>query len=205
MKSKNPNENKKKTVRPLVIMAWVIGIVCFFYILLSSAYDDREKTSKSNVIATSEKKQDIYIPEICASDIYMNLEKKGFKCSGLRVRKTITAGRKEAYWECKEEGAQGLYVAEVIGHFPCEILNVQATSVYYGSGSGKRFHQDYLGYMASLPYKSSKPKETSDWVKSQIGKTEKSQKIVSKIKVELTQNKNGKAKILSLQNNSFSF
>lgn len=99
-----------------------------------------------------------FIKGLAAVDVTINLEQSfGFECDGPDFEK----GRVRYYCRSSEDPAS--YV-EVYGKGPTEIENVAAFSTSFAS--------DLLSYVATLPYKGSRPTEAKEWVLAHLGDSE---------------------------------
>lgn len=114
---------------------------------------------------TEAKKEIKYLPGLLAVDVYGNLKNLDFDCSRVKV-----GSDKLLSWTCEETTNDHYYIVQIVGQDTDEIISIQATAQYYGSGDINTEVDDFLGYVASVTYADNKPAEAKAWVKQNIGK-----------------------------------
>jgi len=99
------------------------------------------------------------IAGLAAADVTINLKDKGFKCTGPTINKFAT-------WECDFMPDSGAfeYHVEVMGRTPTNIFSVDCTVLNFSTLSTEEIAGEFLGYMATLPYKDSDPTTARQWV-----------------------------------------
>jgi hypothetical protein len=103
-----------------------------------------------------------YMPGLYASDVYLNLEHRGFSCHG----PTVTKGGVD--WLCTESVGVADYQVEIFGATPGELEFVDATAVVY-NGPVNGLSKSVLGFVATLPYTGSQPQAARAWVEAHLG------------------------------------
>lgn len=100
------------------------------------------------------------IPDMIAADVYINFESKGFE-----VNKNIKSEGTEVYCELSTSNVK--YNVTVTGCTPKDIISVTATTIDY-SGNNLEAVKAFMGFVAALQYKNSKPEEARKWVEENI-------------------------------------
>lgn len=125
--------------------------------------EDTQSNKKSNFKTCIYVEGDSYvIPDLIAADIYTNLQDKGFS-----VNKNIKNEGTDIH--CYLSTPNLKYDVIVTGCSPDEIISVETTTIDY-SGNNLEGVKAFLGYMATLQYKNSKPEEARGWVEENINK-----------------------------------
>lgn len=147
----------------------IIGLFSVLFLLIShflKPSDDQIKQTKETHEIQIE---NLYIPEFCASDIYINLKQKGFKCEGPNLWKSEFQGKQIVNWICDYSDSQGSAYVNIYGHEPCNIFGISSTSQNFtAKESNLKLHQDFLGYLASIPFKNSNQQQNHNWVKKTL-------------------------------------
>ncbi len=151
----------------------------------------KEVKNESITPAKEELKKSAKIPGISAVDIYGNLENIGFSCSGPDV-----GSDRLAFWECKEETSEHLYLVEILGESPSEILTVQATALNYSTKPIDIIAKKFFGYVASVPYDNSDQVSAKNWVMENIA--QKTNKVINGVKFTIAGNE--RSRILTITN-----
>jgi hypothetical protein len=146
---------------------WYFWIIIVSIISIISSYDEPAPAISPDVKQIN-KETVKYLPKLFASDIYLNLEKKGLICQDLEVGldKLIS-------WKCEKTNGNYYYIVTIVGQDINKIISIQATAQYYGSGNIDTELDDFLAYVASVPYEDNIPTEATSWVKKNTGKNTK--------------------------------
>lgn len=106
---------------------------------------------------------DFYIiPDLIAADVYPNLDSRGFT-----INKSIKNEGTDIH--CYLSLPDVKYDVIITGCSPNELITVETTAIDY-SGNNLEKVKSFLGFMATLPYKDSKPEEARAWVEKNINK-----------------------------------
>jgi len=189
---------------------WGITLFVFFgLIVIGSLADNDNSTDQQNTSvpqqqenkaavenepitpAKEEPKKSATIPGISAVDVYGNLKNIGFSCSGPDVGSDGLA-----FWECKEETSEHMYLVEILGEGPSEILTVQATALNYSTKSTDIVAKDFFGYVASVPYDNSDQVSAKNWVIENIA--QKTNKVINGVRFTVAGNE--RSRILTIAN-----
>lgn len=100
------------------------------------------------------------IPDMIAADIYINFEERGFK-----VNKSIKNEGTDIH--CNLSTPEVEYDVIITGCTPNKIISIEAMTIDY-SGNNLESVKAFIGYVATLQYKNSKPEEARQWVEENI-------------------------------------
>lgn len=99
-----------------------------------------------------------------AVDVYGNLEDQGLGCRGPIMGVSL------AHWQCEgTDGLSQLHV-EISGESATQITSVEADVT--SPSKNDVLAADFLGYVATIPYRGSRPHEAQSWVESKIGEVD---------------------------------
>jgi hypothetical protein len=105
------------------------------------------------------------IPGLAPQDVYLNLEDRGFKCS----EPELMGPDNEVRWTCEKQVAQGEYLVEINSSDANSVRLVKAWVISRDSGRADPLAQDFLGYVATVPYEGAQPEEAKAWVERNVG------------------------------------
>ena len=101
-----------------------------------------------------------FIQGLTRVDVTINLERRGFQCSGQQFMRNRVA------WVCRSAALDGSYefTVDIQGASSTQIDFVNAIALNYGSRPTEQVAVDFLGYIASVPYEGSRPAEARQWL-----------------------------------------
>jgi hypothetical protein len=105
------------------------------------------------------------IPGLTPQDVYLNLENKGFKCSEPK----LMGHQNEVRWTCEKQEAQGEYLIKIDSSDANSVRLVKARVISQDPARADALAQDFLGYVARVPYEGAQPEEAKAWVKQNVG------------------------------------
>jgi outer membrane biosynthesis protein TonB len=105
------------------------------------------------------------IPGLTPQDVYLNLENRGFECS----EPELTGSGDQVRWTCKKQEAKGEYLVEISSKDANSVRLVEAKVVSNDPARADALAQDFLGYVARVPYEGAQPKEAKGWVERNVG------------------------------------
>jgi outer membrane biosynthesis protein TonB len=105
------------------------------------------------------------IPGLTPQDIYLNLENRGFKCS----EPELMGPEDEVRWTCERQEAQGEYSVEIRSKDANSVRLLKAKVVSNDPARADALAQDFLGYVARVPYEGAQPEEAKGWVERNVG------------------------------------
>ncbi len=205
------NMTMEKIQKPWYKKWWAIILFVFLGLIIISLLTDNDNLSnKQNTSAPQKQEEQVEvknesitpvkeelkkiatIPGVSAVDIYGNLNNIGFSCSGPNVG----SNNGLASWECKEETSEYMYLVEILGEGPSEILTVQATALNYSGKSTDIVAKDFLGYIASIPYDNSDQVYAKNWVMENIAQN--TNKVINGVRFTITGNE--RSRVLTIAN-----
>jgi DNA segregation ATPase FtsK/SpoIIIE-like protein len=105
------------------------------------------------------------IPGLTPQDIYLNLENKGFECS----EPELMGPEDEVRWTCEKQDAKGEYSVEIRSKDANSVRLVEAKVISHEPAHADALAQDFLGYVARVPYEGAQPEEAKGWVENNVG------------------------------------
>jgi hypothetical protein len=99
-------------------------------------------------------------------DVYGNLENEGFTCEG-----PDPIGGDEVWWTCELSDLSADYMVEIWGPDADSVRLVEATVLNFDPSTTNETAADFLGYVATVPYKGSNPEEAQLWVEENADTT----------------------------------
>ena len=105
------------------------------------------------------------IPGLTPQAVYLNLENRGFECS----EPELMGSEDEVRWTCKKQETKGEYLVEISSKDANSVRLVEAKVVSNGPARADALAQDFLGYVAGVPYEGAQPKEAKGWVERNVG------------------------------------
>lgn len=134
------------------------------------------------------------IPGLTVADVKLNLQDSGFECSGPAAGR---GGTGILVWTCEQDGEVVSYRVEVWGESATSVRNVTSTVTWFGTESGEMVFDEFLGYMATLPYERSSAEKAQAWV---TGRSE-GESDFGPAHYSLTTASTGRARILAVTGN----
>ena len=105
------------------------------------------------------------IPGLTPQDVYLNLENRGFKCS----EPELMGPDNEVRWTCEKQEANGEYLVEINSSDANSVRLIEAWVISNEPARADALAQDFLGYVARVPYEGAQPEEAKAWVKQNVG------------------------------------
>jgi hypothetical protein len=105
------------------------------------------------------------IPGLTPQEVYLNLENRGFKCS----EPELMGPDNQVRWTCEKQEANGEYLVEINSSDANSVRLVEATVITSDPAHADALAQDFLGYVATIPYEGAHPEEAKAWVKQNVG------------------------------------
>ena len=105
------------------------------------------------------------IPGLTPQDVYLNLENRGFKCS----EPELMGPGNEVRWTCEKQKTHGEYSVEINSSDANSVRLIEAWVISNEPARADALAQDFLGYVAGVPYEGAKPEEAKAWVEQNVG------------------------------------
>jgi len=105
------------------------------------------------------------IPGLTPQEVYLNLEIRDFKCS----EPELMGPDNQVRWTCEKQEANGEYLVEINSSDANSVRLVEATVITSDPAHADALAQDFLGYVATIPYEGAHPEEAKAWVKQNVG------------------------------------
>jgi hypothetical protein len=105
------------------------------------------------------------IPGLTPQDVYLNLENRDFKCS----EPELMGCNNQVRWTCEKQEANGEYLVEINSSDANSVRLVEARVISSDPAHADALAQDFLGYVATIPYEGAHPEEAKAWVKQNVG------------------------------------
>jgi hypothetical protein len=105
------------------------------------------------------------IPGLTPQEVYLNLENRDFKCS----EPELMGPDNQVRWTCEKQKANGEYLVEINSSDANSVRLVEATVITSDPAHADALAQDFLGYVATIPYEGAHPEEAKAWVKQNVG------------------------------------
>ena len=105
------------------------------------------------------------IPGLTPQDVYLDLENRGFTCS----EPELMEPEDEVRWTCERQEAKGEYSVEINSKDANSVRLIEAKVISYEPARADPLAQDFLGYVARVPYEGAQPEEAKAWVEHNVG------------------------------------
>jgi len=105
------------------------------------------------------------IPGLTPQEVYLNLEIRDFKCS----EPELMGPDNQVRWTCEKQEANSEYLVEINSSDANSVRLVEATVITSDPAHADAVAQDFLGYVATIPYEGAHPEEAKAWVKQNVG------------------------------------
>jgi hypothetical protein len=106
------------------------------------------------------------IPGLTPQDVYLNLENKGFKCS----EPELMGPEDDVRWTCERHEAKGEYMVEINSKDANSVRLLKAWVISHEPAHTDALAEDFLGYVARVPYEGAQPDEAKEWVEQSVGR-----------------------------------
>jgi hypothetical protein len=107
------------------------------------------------------------IPGLTPQDVYLSLENRGFTCS----EPEVMGHENDVRWTCERQEAKGRYLVEINSKDAnsVRLLKAWVISPREPPARADALAQDFLGYVARVPYEGAQPEEAKAWVEQSVG------------------------------------
>ena len=105
------------------------------------------------------------IPGLTPQDVYLSLENRGFTCS----EPEVMGHENDVRWTCERQEAKGRYLVEINSKDANSVRLLKAWVISHEPARADALAQDFLGYVARVPYEGAQPEEAKAWVEQSVG------------------------------------
>ena len=107
------------------------------------------------------------IPGLTPQDVYLSLENRGFTCS----EPEVMGHENDVRWTCERQEDKGRYLVEINSKDAnsVRLLKAWVISPREPPARADALAQDFLGYVARVPYEGAQPEEAKAWVEQSVG------------------------------------
>jgi len=105
------------------------------------------------------------IPGLTPQDVYLSLENRGFTCS----EPEVMGHENDVRWTCERQEAKGRYLVEINSKDANSVRLLKAWVIADDPARADALAQDFLGYIARVPYEGAQPEEAKTWVEHSVG------------------------------------
>src|SRR5829696_3002876 len=105
------------------------------------------------------------IPGLTPQDVYLSLENRGFTCS----EPEVMGHENDVRWTCERQDAKGRYLVEINSKDANSVRLLKAWVISRKRARADALAQDFLGYVARVPYEGAQPEEAKAWVEYSVG------------------------------------
>ena len=105
------------------------------------------------------------IPGLTPQDVYLSLENRGFTCS----EPEVMGHENDVRWTCERQDAKGRYLVEINSKDANSVRLLKAWVISRKRARADALAQDFLGYVARVPYEGAQPEEAEAWVEQSVG------------------------------------
>ena len=105
------------------------------------------------------------IPGLTPQDVYLSLEDRGFTCS----EPEVMGHENDVRWTCERQEAKGRYLVEINSKDANSVRLLKAWVIADDPARADALAQDFLGYIARVPYAGAQPEEAKAWVEHSVG------------------------------------
>jgi hypothetical protein len=105
------------------------------------------------------------IPGLTPQEVYLNLENRDFKCS----EPELMGPDNQVRWTCEKKEANSEYLVEIDSSDANSVRLIEAWVISNEPARADALAQDFLGYVATVPYEGAQPEEAKAWVKQNVG------------------------------------
>ena len=150
---------KRRKINKKILLFGCLPILLFVLVALFFAVIGKESTSPSSQTVTTEDHTDIpCIPGLSPSDVYVNLEKEGFK-----TEKTFDSENGNLWSSTRS--ANGIkYKVDMFSYSTKNVVSISATAMIDVNEKDIIATKQFFQFISTLPYDNANPKLAASWV-----------------------------------------
>ena len=150
---------KRRKINKKILLFGCLPILLFVLVALFFAVIGKESTSPSSQTVTTEDHTDIpCIPGLSPSDVYVNLEKEGFK-----TKRTFDSENGNLWSSTRS--ANGIkYKVDMFSYSTKNVVSISATAMIDINEKDIVATKQFFQFISTLPYDNANPKLAASWV-----------------------------------------
>ena len=150
---------KRRKINKKILLFGCLPILLFVLVALFFAVIGKESTSPSSQTVTTEDHTDIpCIPGLSPSDVYVNLEKEGFK-----TKRTFDSENGNL-WSSTRSAYGIKYKVDMFSYSTKNVVSISATAMIDVNEKDIVATKQFFQFMSTLPYDNANPKLAASWV-----------------------------------------
>lgn len=150
---------KRRKINKKILLFGCLPVLLFLLVAAFFTFSGDESTSSSPQTVTSEDHADIpCIPGLSPSDVYVNLEKEGFK-----TEKTFDLENGNLWISTRS--ANGIkYKVDMFSYSTKNVVSISATAMIDVNEKDIVATKQFFQFISTLPYDNANPKLAASWV-----------------------------------------
>lgn len=150
---------KRRKINKKILLFGCLPVLLFVLVAAFFTFSGNEATSSSPQTVTSEGHADIpCIPGLSPSDVYVNLEKEGFK-----TEKTFDSENGNLWSSTRS--ANGIkYKVDMFSYSTKNVVSISATAMIDVNEKDIVATKQFFQFISTLPYDNANPKLAANWV-----------------------------------------
>lgn len=150
---------KRRKINKKILLFGCLPVLLFVLVAAFFTFSGDESTSSSPQTVTSEDHADIpCIPGLSPTDVYLNLEKEGFK-----TERTLDSENGNL-WISKRSANGIKYKVDMFSYSTKNVVSISATAMIDVNEKDIVASKQFFQFISTLPYDNANPKLAASWV-----------------------------------------
>lgn len=150
---------KRRKINKKILLFGCLPVLLFVLVAAFFTFSGDESTSSSPQTVTSEDHADIpCIPGLSPTDVYLNLEKEGFK-----TERTLDSENGNL-WISKRSANGIKYKVDMFSYSTKNVVSISATAMIDVNEKDIIATKQFFQFISTLPYDNANPKLAASWV-----------------------------------------
>lgn len=150
---------KRRKINKKILLFGCLPVLLFVLVAAFFTFSGDESTSSSPQTVTSEDHADIpCIPGLSPTDVYLNLEKEGFK-----TERTLDSENGNL-WISKRSANGIKYKVDMFSYSTKNVVSISATAMIDVNEKDIVATKQFFQFISTLPYDNANPKLAASWV-----------------------------------------
>ena len=150
---------KRRKINKKILLFGCLPVLLFLLVAAFFTFSGDESTSSSPQTVTSEDHADIpCIPGLSPTDVYLNLEKEGFK-----TERTLDSENGNL-WISKRSANGIKYKVDMFSYSTKNVVSISATAMIDVNEKDIVATKQFFQFISTLPYDNANPKLAASWV-----------------------------------------